>query len=143
MLIVYGLRIRAATHPQQRALIAVAATSLLFLPAFFAFHFARLVLEVPPDTLEPLSWLLVGARILLPLGFLAALWQAELFAAGCLRRLVERLASRPTVKEWRDEVAAALDDPPLEIGYYDLSPGRFPEPGRAELVPPPADSGRS
>jgi signal transduction histidine kinase len=143
VLVVYGLRVRAATRPRRRALIAVAATSLLFLPAFFAYHFARLVLEVSPDTLEPLSWLLVGARIVLPLGFLAALWQAEFFAAASLRRLVERLAGRPTVEEWRDDVAAALGDPPLQIGYYDPSSSRFHEPGGAELAPPPADSGRT
>jgi signal transduction histidine kinase len=143
VLIVYALRIRAATHPRRRALIAVAATSLLFLPVFFAFHFARLVLEVSPDTLEPFSWLLVGARIVLPLGFLAALWQAEFFAAASLRRLVERLAGRPTVEEWRDGVASTLDDPPLQIAYYDVSSGRYSLPGGTELAPAPAHSGRT
>jgi signal transduction histidine kinase len=143
VLIVYALRVRAATRPRRRALIAVAATSLLFLPVFFAFHFGRLVLELSPATVEFMQWLLVGARILLPLGFLAALWQAEFFAAACLRRLIQRVADRPTVEEWRDEVASALDDPPLRIGYYDVSSDRFREPGGAELVPPPADSRRT
>ena len=111
VLVVYALRLRDATHPQRRALLAVAATSLLFLPVFFVFHFSRLVLEVDPDTLASMGWLVVGARILLPLGFLAVLWQAEFFAAASLRRLIERLATRPTVEEWRAEVAYALDDP--------------------------------
>jgi signal transduction histidine kinase len=143
VLVVYALRVRGATHPQRRALIAVAATSLLFLPVFFAFHFARLVLEVSPSAVESMGWLLVGARILLPLGFLAALWQAEFFAAASLRRLLERLATRPTVEAWRDEVASTLDDPPLQIGYHDPTSGGFREPGGAELLPPPADSGRT
>jgi signal transduction histidine kinase len=143
VLVVYGLRVRAATRPQRRALIAVAATSLLFLPVFFAFHFARLVLELSPDTIESLGWLLVGARIVLPLGFLVALWQAEFFAAASLRRLLERLATRPTVDRWRHDVAAALDDPSLQIGYHDPASGGFRDAGGAELVPPPADSGRA
>jgi len=142
VLAVYALRLRDATHPQRRALIAVAATSLLFLPVFFVFHFSRLVLELSPATLESLGWLVVAARILLPLGFLAALWQAEFFAAASLRSLLERLATRPTVEEWRDDVASALDDPPLQIGFHDPSSTSFRDAGGAELVPPPAHSGR-
>ena len=143
VLVVYALRVRAATRPQRRALIAVAASSLLFLPVFFVFHFSRQVLELSPDTIASMGWLLVGARILLPLGFLAALWQAEFFAAASLRRLIERLAARPTVQEWRDHVASVLDDPRLEIGYHDPSSGRFRETGGVELGPPPAGSGRA
>jgi signal transduction histidine kinase len=142
VLIVYARRVQVATRPQRRALIAVAASSLLFLPIFFAFHFARLVLEVDPATQEALGWGVVGARILLPLGFLAALWQAELFAAASLGRLLERLASRPTLEQWRDGVAAALDDPPLRIGYWDVPSARFRDAEGAEVVPPPAGSGR-
>ena len=142
VLIVYARRVRAATRPQRRALIAVAASSLLFLPIFFAFHFSRLVLEVDPATQEALGWGVVGARILLPLGFLAALWQAELFAAASLGRLLERLATRPTLEQWRDGIAAALDDPPLRIGYWDIPSARFRDADGAEVVPPTAGSGR-
>jgi signal transduction histidine kinase len=100
------------------------------------------VLGLAPDALEPLAWALVGARVLLPLGFLAALWQAELFAATSLRRLIERLATRPTVERWRDDIATALDDPPLQLGYHDPSSDRFREAGGAELAPP-APPGRA
>jgi signal transduction histidine kinase len=137
VLVTYALRVRAATRPQRRALIAVAASSLLFLPAFLAYHFSRVVLGVGPDTLEPFAWALVGARILLPLGFLAALWQAELFAATSLRRLIEQLATRPTAEQWRDDIATALDDPQLRLGYHDPSSDRFREAGGAELAPAP------
>jgi signal transduction histidine kinase len=136
VLVTYALRVRAATRPQRRALIAVAASSLLFLPAFLAYHFSRVVLGLGPDALEPFAWALVAARILLPLGFLAALWQAELFAATSLRRLIEQLATRPTAEQWRDDIATALDDPPLRLGYHDPSSDRFREAGGAELAPP-------
>ncbi len=143
VLVVYALRLRDATHPQRRALIAVAATSLLFLPVFFVFHFSRLILEVAPDTLASMGWLVVGARVLLPLGFLAVLWQAEFFASASLARLLERLATRPTVAEWRADIASALDDESLQIGFHDPDSDRFLEAGGAELVPPPPHSGRT
>jgi signal transduction histidine kinase len=143
VLVVYALRIRDATHPQRRGLIAVAASSLLFLPVFFTFHLSRLILELSPDTLTTMGWMLVGTRILLPLGFLAALWQAEFFAAASLRRLLERLMTRPTVDQWRADVASALDDPALQIGYHDAASDCFREADGVELVPPPPGSGRT
>ena len=144
VLIVYVLRLRAATRPQLRALIAVAATSLLFLPAFFMYHFSRLVLEASPQTLDVMQWGIVATRILLPLGFLAALLQAEIFAAASLGRLLERLATRPSLERWRDDIAAALDDPPLRIGYSEPeSPGRFRQADGSELTAPPPGSDRT
>ena len=144
VLVVYALRLRAATRPQLRALIAVAATSLLFLPAFFVYHFSRQVLVASPQTLDAMQWVLVGTRILLPLGFLAALWQAEIFAGASLGRLIQRLASRPTLEQWRDDIAAALDDPHLRIGYSEPgSAGRFRQADGSELTLPPEGSGRT
>jgi signal transduction histidine kinase len=140
--LVYALRLGSATRPQRRALIAVASTSLLFMPVFFVYHFSRQVLEIDPARLETLGWAVIGCRVLLPLGFLVALWQAELFAAGALRRLLDRLTARPTPAQWRDGVAAALDDPALQIGYWDPVAEQYREDAGAELVPPPAGSGR-
>ena len=66
---VYWRRVTTASRPQRRALIAVAASSLLFLPLFFIYHFARLILHADPSTVEPLLWALLGSRVILPLGF--------------------------------------------------------------------------
>ena len=142
VLVVYALRLRAATRPQLRALIAVAVTSLLFLPAFFVYQFSRLVLEADAQTLDALQWGIVATRILLPLGFLAALWQAEIFAGASLGRLLQRLATRPTLEQWRDDIAAALDDPPLQIGYSEPVSGVLRQADGSELTPPPPGSGR-
>ena len=60
---VYWRRVTTASRPQRRALIAVAASSLLFLPIFFIYHFSRLILHADPSTLEPMSWVLLGARV--------------------------------------------------------------------------------
>jgi signal transduction histidine kinase len=136
-LALYAWRVRIAPRPQRRALLVVATTSLLFLPAFFAFHLSRRMLDVRPEAADGLGWLLVGAWVVLPLGFLAALLHAELSAKRCLEELMQRLATRPSAREWRDHLAAALDDPELQIAYRDRSCGRFRDHAGGELTPPP------
>ena len=59
-------------------------------------NFAAWVLYLDQATLDTLAWGIVVTRVLLPLRFLVALVQAELFAARALGRLLERLAGRPT-----------------------------------------------
>ena len=142
VLLVYAMRFRSASRPQRRALTAVAATSLLFLPAYFIFNFAAGVLFVDQNTRDTLSWGLVVARVLLPLGFLVALLQSRHFATTALQRLLEKLAARPTFDQWRGMVAAALDDDALQLGYHDPRAGRFRESGGGELDPP-APPGRA
>ncbi len=140
---VYLLRILRASRPQRRALLAVAVTSLLFLPAWFVSNFARTVLEVGDQgTLDALAWAIVVARILLPLGFLVALLQADAFAARALQHLLARLAARPTPDQWREAIAGALDDADLRLAFYEPASGRFLEAGGEELAEPAAGSGR-
>jgi signal transduction histidine kinase len=141
--VVYLGRLRRASRPQRRALMAVAVTSLLFLPAYFAYNFAAWILELDQATLDTLAWGIVATRILMPLGFLIALLQAERFAVRALQTLFERLAARPTPDQWRATIAEALDDPPLRLGYHDPRTGRFREPDGNELEPPAADAHRA
>jgi signal transduction histidine kinase len=136
VLVVYSTRLRAASRPRRRALIAVAASSLLFLPVFFTYHFSRQILELNPGTLDTMSWLVVGARVLLPLGFLVALFQAELFAGVVRGKLLEELVTRPSPDRWRDAVARALDDPALRLAYWDPASGRYRQPDGDELTAP-------
>jgi signal transduction histidine kinase len=135
---VYLWRICCASRPQRRALLAVAVTSLLYLPVFFALHFSAWVLKSAPANLDTLLWIVLVARALLPLGFLVALLQAELMAGTALRTLLERLATRPSPHQWRDMIAGALDDPALRLGYHDPASGRFRELDGTELAPAPA-----
>jgi signal transduction histidine kinase len=132
VLVVYGYRLYTASRPQRRALMAVAVTSLLFLPAYFVANFAAWVLYVDPSTVETLQWAIVVTRVLLPLGFLVALLQAGGFAAGALQTLVERRAI----------VAEALDDPTARLGYQDPRRGEFREPDGSALRPQAAHPGR-
>ena len=133
-------RLRSASRPRRRALLAVALGSLTLLPMFVAYQLARRVLELDAATLEALEWPLVAARMLFGLGFLIALLQSELFAAAALRRLLAQLAARPSLRGWRAAVADALDDPSLRIGYR--IDGVLREADGGELRARDADAGR-
>jgi signal transduction histidine kinase len=137
----YAWRLRTASRPRRRALVAVALTSLLFLPASFVFQFSRMFLGLDAATLDDIGWALIGARVLFPLGFLVALLQADLFAGAALRRLLAELATRPTPERWRDALAGALDDPSLRLAFWEPASGRFLEAGGAELSPPAPGTG--
>jgi signal transduction histidine kinase len=143
VLVVYVMRLAAASRPQRRALTAVAVTSLLFLPAYFAFDFSAWILHLDQATLDTLAWIIVGARILLPLGFLIALLQAQRFAARALQRMLERLATRPTPEQWRETIAAALNDATLRLGYYDPETKAFLQSDETPLPAPPAGAGQT
>jgi signal transduction histidine kinase len=143
VLLVYFLRLRSASRPQRRALMAVAVTSLLFLPAYFVFNVGAWVLYLDQATLDTLAWGIVGTRVLLPLGFFIALLQGERFANRASRRLLERLAARPTPEQWRGEISEALDDASLRLGYYDPDTGRYRESDGNELTRPPSGAGRA
>jgi len=90
-----------------------------------------------------MAWAIVATRVLLPLGFLVALLQAERLAATALQTLLERLAQRPTPEQWRDGVADALDDDELRLGYHDLVTRTFREPDGGVLEPPAPEARRA
>jgi signal transduction histidine kinase len=141
--VLFIVRLVRASPPRRRTRLAVAASSLLFLPIFVTFHTARAILEVDPATLEDLGWVLVAARVIFPLGFLAALLQADLFAGHAYRRLLAQLSFRPTPEQWRDAVADALGDPSLRLAYWEPSTRRYREPDGTILDEPVVEHGRA
>jgi signal transduction histidine kinase len=136
VIVVYALRVRAASRPRRRALVAVAASSLLFLPVFLVFHVSASILKLDPGVVQTMSWFVVGARILLPLGFLVALLQADLLAGRLRGNLLEELVRRPSPERWHDAVARALDDPALDLAYWDPASARYRLPDGDELRAP-------
>jgi signal transduction histidine kinase len=141
--VLFIVRLLRASPPRRRTRLAVAASSLLFLPTFITFHTGRAVLEVDRATLEDIGWVLVAARVLFPLGFLAALVQADLFAGRAFRELLAQLALRPTPERWREAVADAMGDPSLRLAYWEPSTRRYREPDGTVLHEPAADEGRA
>ena len=112
-------RIVNSPRPRRRALVAVAVTSLLFLPVFFTYQLIRRTVGVDAPILEPLGWVNIGVRLTFALGFAVALVQADVFAASALRKLLGRLTDRPSPQEWQGAVAESLDDPDLRLGFWD------------------------
>ena len=55
---VYLMPLLRSSKPQRRSLIAVAVTSLLFLPAWFAANFSAWILKLDLDTLETMAWVI-------------------------------------------------------------------------------------
>jgi signal transduction histidine kinase len=139
---VYVVRLRTATHPQRRALLAVAVPSLALLAAFLAYHFADRVLDAGAATVDALAWVLVAARIAFPLGFLVVLLRADLFAGRALRQLLGELAAHPSTQRWRELLARALDDPSLQVGFWQPRAGRFAGAGGEAVLAPEEGSGR-
>ena len=142
VLVIYAIRFRNASRPQRRALAAVGATSLLFLPAYFVYNFGAWILYLDAATLDTLAWGIVVTRVLLPVGFLIALLQAGRFAMTALRKLLERLAMRPTPDGWRAMIAEALDDDALQLAYHDPGPASF-RTADGMVLAPPAPAGRA
>jgi signal transduction histidine kinase len=132
--VVWIRRFRSATRPQRRTLVPVAVSSLLLVPTLFVFYFSVLVIGVGTRTFDALSWLLVGMWFLFPLGFAAALMQADLFAGQAFRQFLSELARRPTPEGWRDIVAGVLDDPSLRLAYWDPGAGHFRDAAGGELA---------
>jgi signal transduction histidine kinase len=83
-----------------------------------------------------MSWVVVATRVLLPLGFLLALFQADRFAGAARGDLLQRLLGRPSPERWRDEVALALDDPGLRLAYWDPQSASYREADGSALPPP-------
>ncbi len=133
---IIAVRIARSARPRRRALIAVAFTSLLFFPVFFAYQLLRRTLGADAPILEPLGWVNIGVRITFALGFAVALVQADLFAGSALRRLLDRLADRPSPEDWQGSVAESLDDPDLRLGFWDPMRGGYRQTDGGELNEP-------
>jgi signal transduction histidine kinase len=139
ILVLFIVRLLKASPPRRRTRLIVAVTSMLFLPTFIVFHTARAILHVDPQVLDDLGWALVATRVIIPLGFLLALVEAELFAGRARRRLLGELSRGPTPDRWRDTVADALGDPSLRLAYLEPSTGRYREPDGTVLHMPSGD----
>jgi signal transduction histidine kinase len=110
-----------------------------FLIAYAAF--ATIDLTSPGGSMPAdaaFRWVPVIARVLLPLGFLLALVQAELVAGRVLRKTVELLVHRPPLDEVEAALARALGDPGLRLAFRRDSPGRWIGVDGEEVSAPPA-----
>jgi signal transduction histidine kinase len=102
-------RVVIASGPARRMLVPVLAGGLFSLLSVTP----QLITDLTGTVVEPLGWLPI-VWMALPLGFLVALLNVRM-ARGAVADLVIRLGETPEPSHLRDALAAALQDPTLEV----------------------------
>jgi signal transduction histidine kinase len=143
VLAVVGAAYVTASAPRRRASLVVLVVSLFYLITSIAAYAAHLGSPPNEQLMMQLSLLQLTSRMVLPLGFLAALLHAEYYAAGAIRRLVEGLGSGVSIRRLRGVLAAAVGDPKLRIGVWDGGLRQYVDSDGSAFVWPSPGSGRA
>lgn len=136
-------RIATGTTPQRRALAIGTPIALVFLLTQAAYQ-ATIVLG--GDDLRGnayVRWILVGTRLSLWYGFLIALVVAELFAGRVLRMIVRESLRRPSLGELAELLRKPLDDPRLQLGFWQPQARVWTDGEGVTVEPPAPGSGRA
>jgi signal transduction histidine kinase len=135
-------RLVTASRPRRRALMAVSASTALWLVSFAGYSLA--VAATGADSRTSIAFGLVGvtaARVTLPLGFLAAPVQAKAFAGVALERIVQGINEAAGLPEMERLTAETLDDPQLRLAFW-VAPGRYVDAAGDSLQPVDPGPGR-
>jgi signal transduction histidine kinase len=143
VLAVVGASYVAASAPRRRASLVVLLVSVFYLITSIAAYAAHLGSPPNQQLVQQLSLVQLISRMVLPLGFLAALLHAEYYAAGAIRRLVEGLGTGVSMRRLRAVLAAAVGDPNLRIGVWDRGSRRYVYTDGSAFVWPSPGSGRA
>lgn len=80
----------------------------------------------------------------IPLAIWFGLLRGRLYVARSLQRLVSGLRARPGMGELRAVMAEALEDPSLQLGYWDAGARKWLDSAqREQVIPDPADASRA
>jgi signal transduction histidine kinase/PAS domain-containing protein len=105
-------RWRRASPALRRSLNPVFVTAGVVIAAFVV---QILITVFSEEAAEVFNWVLLGAMLALPLGFLYGLMRPQLTAWS--RRLAAELSAQRRPEEVQDVLRRALRDPTLEVGY--------------------------
>jgi signal transduction histidine kinase len=109
-------RIRQATPLLRRTVTPVLTAAIVRLGAFGAFFIARRA--VPGSfVLDAIGWLWLLTLPGIALGFLVGLLRWRLHVADAMEQLARSVIARPGRADVRDAMAAALEDPSLQVAY--------------------------
>jgi signal transduction histidine kinase len=117
---VFGLLIRrwlVASRPARRTLTPVMVGGIVTIAAMLSVQLRQLV-TVSDGAHELISWTLLVARCLIPVGFLIGLLRLQM-ARSAVADLVVRLGSMPSPESLRPVLAQALRDPSLDLFPWD------------------------
>lgn len=111
-------RLQAATRRQRRTLLPVYVPALLLVIPFGVFHAAGGgLINLNPETVSRVGWGVTAGRGTLSYGFLLSLVLASMFAGRALKDAVAGLRNTRHPAHLRSTLAAALDDPSLELAF--------------------------
>ena len=119
---VFGLLTRRwliASRPARRTLTPVMLGGIVTTAAILSVQLRQLV-TVSAGAYELISWTLLVARCLIPVGFLIGLLRLQM-ARSAVADLVVRLGSMPSPESLRPVLADALDDPSLDVFPWDAN----------------------
>jgi signal transduction histidine kinase len=109
---------RNGSPPRRRALSWIVAVAVPYSLAVAFHEVAVWVVSVPGAPMEVLRWTRVGLTALLPWAFAASLVHAEISAGNALDGLVSGLAHHESPSKWQHDLARALGDPSVRVGYW-------------------------
>ncbi len=117
-LVLIATRIAVASPPRRRVLASVYVVGAFWLTVFAGYQIAAYLVVTDARVYDTLGWLLVSARIALPLAFVVALLVARVFAGRALSTMLKRLGRRPGAAELERAARDALGDPALRLALW-------------------------
>jgi signal transduction histidine kinase len=109
---------RNGSPPRRRALSWIVAVAVPYAVAVALHEVTVWVVSTPHGALEALRWARVALTAALPWAFAASLVHAEISAGNALDGLVSGLAHHESPVKWQHDLAHALGDPSVRVGYW-------------------------
>ena len=109
---------RNGSPPRRRALSWIVAVAVPYAVAVALHEVTVWVVSVPDAALDALRWARATLTALLPWAFAASLVHAEISAGNALDGLVSGLAHHESPLKWQHDLARALGDPSVRVGYW-------------------------
>ncbi|HTU94901.1 MAG TPA: histidine kinase [Solirubrobacteraceae bacterium] len=135
------VRLVRADPPRRRALLIGSLIALTFLAAFGVYVAANLFTSLLTSAVgTPVRWLLPASRAALPVGYLLALIDSELYAGRLMVGTVDRALRDSSALDVLDTMRRALGDPQLAFGFWVAGRGWLRANGRPLAQPDPGSS---
>ena len=137
------VQLARAEPPRRRALVIGSLLAVLFLVVFAVYVATNLSAPLATSALgPPVRWLFPATRAALPLGYLIALVDAELYAARLVADIVDRALRSSLLEDVTRTLPVAIGDPQLTFGFWVPGRGWVRADGEPFTEPSP-DSGRA
>ncbi len=138
---IIGHRLVTGTRPMRRALAPVVLAAIVGV-GVFAFNLTFAALAPASKLLESLRWLLTLARVAVPIGFLVGLLRMRMDKAA-VADLVVRMHGQRALGPLQAQIARALRDPTVQLGYWSPAAAAYVDESGRALVLPASGTGRT